>query len=380
MNKDTGKRYATPAKNRETSKNRPVKGKKGRKRHPVIRFLTSLCICVIVVVVGFFCVFSYYYGMLIYNDGNWLNPSAAENVPDLIKDGANVSGELGELIDKMGADLAKYDILSSSDVTNILLIGVDDRSDEMTQRSDSMILVSINNKTQKIYMTSFMRDTWVYIPGYGYQRLNVANLYGGPQLLMETLEYNFKIHVEKYAMVNFMSFIDIVNEVGGVEIEVTDEEIQYINEYIYTYSNEVDDTFVSVPGGVDEITEAGTYNLNGMQALAYCRIRYVGDDFERTNRQRKVMTAVFEKAKGNPASIPGLVEVIFPMVTTNISSMEMLGMCANAPSYLSYELISQRVPADGTWYNYTTDGGADVLGVDLDANITLLRDTIYAEY
>ena len=92
------------------------------------------------------------------------------------------------------------------------------------------------------------------------------------------------------------------------------------------------------------------------------------------------MTAVFEKAKGNPASIPGLVEVIFPMVTTNISSMEMLGMCANAPSYLSYELINQRVPADGTWYNYTTDGGADVLGVDLDANITLLRDTIYAEY
>ena len=381
MNKDTGKRYATSTRGHDMSRHQPPQQKKKRrKRHPVIRFLTSLFVCVIVVVVGVFCVYSYYYGMLNYSDGNWTNSSAAANDPDLIKDGEAVSGDLAELIDKMGADLSKYDIISSSDVTNILLIGVDDRSDETTQRSDSMILVSINNKTHKIYMTSFMRDTWLYIPGYGYQRLNAANLYGGPQLLMETLEYNFKIHVDKYVMVNFMSFIDIVNEVGGVEIEVTDEEVYYINEYIYTYSNEVDDTFVTVPGGVDEITTGGTYNLNGMQALAYCRIRYIGDDFERTNRQRKVMSAVFEKAKSNVASIPGLVEVIFPMVTTNISSMEMLGMCANATGYLSYDLISQRVPADNTWYNYTTDGGADVLGVDLDANISYLRETIYGEY
>ena len=318
--------------------------------------------------------------MLNFSDGKFTFSGPQGGEDDFIHQGSQVSGEMGSLIEQMNSDVAQYDIISSSDVTNILLLGVDDRDDGYSARTDTMLLVSICNKTNKIYLTSFMRDTWVYIPGYGYSRMNAANAWGGPQLVMDTIEENFKIHVDRYVMVNFMTFVDVVNSVGGVEVEVTDAEVGYLNEYVRTYRAEFEDYEEQVPGGVERITGAGTYNMNGVQALAYCRIRYVGDDFERTNRQRKVIGAIFTKAKGlNLAEISGMVEVLFPQVMTNITSMEVLGMCFNVGTYLSYDLMSQRVPADGTWYNLTTSGGAQVIGIDLNANIQMLRNSIYAD-
>ena len=388
MSNQRGRRYASStnkkathsaalsAKSRRTSIIQPVKKKK---KNIALRFLAGILACFLVIFIGIFCVYSYYYGMLNYNDGEF-EFSGVFGGADAVGEGADVSGELGDLINSMNSDLAEYDIISASDVTNILLLGVDDREEGYSARTDTMILVSICNNTDKIYLTSFMRDTWVHIPGYGYSRLNAANALGGPQLVMQTIEENFKIKVDRYAMVNFLTFVDVVNSVGGVEMTLTGDEVYYMNEYIRTYRAEFEDFVEQVPGGTEYISEAGTYRLNGVQALSYCRIRYVGDDFERTNRQRKVIGAIFNEAKGlNIAEISSLAEVLFPQIMTNITSMEVIGMCFNVGSYLSYDLLIQRVPADGTWYSFITSGGADVVGVDLRANIEMLRGTIYAE-
>ena len=124
------------------------------------------------------------------------------------------------------------DLVSDDNVINILLIGCDARSKNARGRSDSMILLSINKNTKKVILTSFLRDTWVKIPGVGSQRLNAAYVFGGPKLLVKTMESNFHIRIDKYARVNFYSFMDTIDAVGGVDIEVTDEELEYLNDYV----------------------------------------------------------------------------------------------------------------------------------------------------
>ncbi len=264
------------------------------------------------------------------------------------------------------------DIMKDKDVLNVLLIGTDARDNSSRGRSDSMILVSINKKTEKVVMTSFLRDIYLSIPGVESTRLNHSYAYGGPDLLIDTLEQNFKIEINKYVQVNFFSFTTVVDSVGGVEINVTDDEVQYINSYL----NEIN-SLEGRPANEGKLSQGGTYTLDGAQALAYSRIRYIGTDFARTDRQRTVLEKIIEKMKDmSITEMNDLLDTLLPNVTTNLQKDEIFSLILNSASYLGYDREQCRVPADNTWQNLTIRG-MSVLGIDFDANIDYIRENIY---
>ena len=264
-------------------------------------------------------------------------------------------------------------ILFDEDVMNILLIGYDSRGSDSRGRSDTNILVSINRETKEITTTSIMRDCYMAIPGYGNNRLNAAYAYGGGALLSETVEKNFQIRVNNYAAVNFYAFMDIIDMLGGVEIEISDAEAEVMNGYI-TELNGME----GCEEKTDWLDEGGTLHLNGKQTLAYTRVRYVGNaDFERTERQRTVLEKVFEKAKQmNLLELNDLLNRLLPEVSTDMSEKEVLFLLLKGPAYLQYDLKSLRIPADGT-YESLRINGMEVLGVDLEANKKLLEQEVY---
>lgn len=268
----------------------------------------------------------------------------------------------------------KSDIVYTNDVFNILLIGSDERDGVGGSRSDCMILCSINKKSKEIVLTSFMRDCYVAIPGYGNNRLNAAYSFGGYKLLEQTLEQNFKLEIDRYAKVDFFAFMDIVDSIGGVDITLSDDEIEVLNAYLHEI-NEIE----GKPIDTDYITgSAGTYHLNGKQTLAFTRNRYTGNsDFSRTERQRIVLEAIKNKISTcNIIELNNLLNAVLPNVTTDITSGECVSILLNAPAYMSYDLISNRVPYDGSFENIVTNKMA-VLSLDFEENIKNLYRDIY---
>lgn len=268
--------------------------------------------------------------------------------------------------------------LSKSYVKSILVIGTDGRSSEEQGRSDSMILVSFNSRTNEIILTSFMRDCYVNIPNYGMDKLNASYSYGGADLLMDTIESNFMIEIDDYVTINFISFAGIIDSVGGIDIEVTDDEAQEINNILFSEVNGLmgDDQWS------DFLDGGGTLHLNGKQALSYARIRYVGNsDFERTSRQREVITKIIPKVI-NPVAISKIAKNVIPEVNTNMSSIEMYLFSLRVPFSVTYDIKQIQVPADGTFYAedvWTSYGEIqNVLQVDFGANYNVLETEIFS--
>lgn len=264
-------------------------------------------------------------------------------------------------------------------VYNVLLIGQDSRNPDEIRRSDTMILVSINEHTEEIIMTSIMRDSWVYIPGYGAERINEAYYQGGADLLIETIEMNFDVRIDNYVSVDFFSFIEIVDALGGVEIEISEEELPVLNDpYIY-YMNHL----LGHPEGQDYVEHSGLNNLNGVQALCYARIRYLeGADFARTERQRKVLNSIFEKFKDCTfTELVDVLNVVLPNITTDISEETMLSLLMNVTTqYKDYELVQYRVPYADTYEGWSNDVAGtvkEVLSIDIEANSQYMIRDIY---
>lgn len=261
-------------------------------------------------------------------------------------------------------------------ITNILLIGNDSRNKDNEGRSDAMILLSISDKTKTITMTSLLRDMYVDIPGHKSNRLNAAYSAGGPELLMETIEQSLDIKIHRYATVNFQAFANLVDAVGGVDLELTNEEVQYVNGYLVEYN-----MLEERPEGTDYLDESasGMIHLNGPQALAYTRNRFIGTDFGRTERQRKVLSAVMQKA---PAALATnskeLINGLFPNLTTNLTQGESFKLSLDVTKFLTYEQVQLVVPAEGTYKNASIRG-MSVLEVDFDANKKILKEALYGQ-
>ena len=296
--------------------------------------------------------------------------------------------EIVELENQMAAQLTQNDSISNNsesagvqdsetesmkdDIFNILVIGCDTRKKGGVGRSDAMILFSVNEDTEKIHMTSIMRDSYVTIPGKGNNRINAAYAFGGGKLLLNTIETNFAVDVDKYVSFDFYSFVDVIDSVGGIDIEVTEEEIPVLNKYVKEIN-----ILNSRAEGTYYVTESGLQHLNGTQALGYARIRYVGDgDFERTNRQRTVIAKVFEKVKTlNILEINDLLNTFLPQVKTNLTQEEIVSLLLKALEYLQYDLESHRLPVDDSW-KYMRVNGMSVLGIDLEKNQKALKEFI----
>lgn len=261
-------------------------------------------------------------------------------------------------------------------VTNILLIGNDSRAGGEDGRSDAMILVSISNRTKTIYLTSLLRDIYVEIPGHEGNRLNAAYSFGGPELLLKTIKQNLDIEVNRYVQVNFQAFANLIDAVGGVDLELTNEEVQLVNAYLNEYN-----MLENRPVDTDYLPSdaSGLLHLNGPQALAYSRNRYIGSDFGRTERQRKILEAVFHQLPSSVlTNLDDMIDGILPNLTTNISKNECYALSLDAPKLLTYELVQASIPIAGSYQNVTIRK-MSVLQVDFEKNKEFIRTRIYGE-
>ncbi len=266
-------------------------------------------------------------------------------------------------------------LISSYDVKNILIIGTDGRTSSDEGRSDTIILLSINEHSREITMTSVMRDIYAYIPNYGYDKINAAYSYGGAELVMDTFEENFGIKVDEYISLNFTAFAGIVDAVGGIEITLSDAEAQEVNNILKNEVNEL----MGDEKESDFLDGGGTYRLNGKQALCYSRIRYVGDaDFERTMRQRNVLSEIISEAKTiNPVKLDKFLSKALPQLTTNISKSSLYLYFIKSPMYmLTYDVKQMRIPVDGSW-SYADIDGSSVISLDFNDNILVLAKELY---
>lgn len=268
------------------------------------------------------------------------------------------------------------DVMDAAYVSNVLLIGTDSRDlSQERGRSDSMILASINKKTRELTLTSFLRDSYVYIDDeYGYGKLNAAYSYGGAGLLMDTIESNYGVRIDDYILISFAACANVIDAVGGVKLDLTDEEADAVNEILISEVNEL----MGDDRDDDLLDCGGKQKLDGKQALSYSRIRYVGNaDFERASRQRTVMTQVLKKAAVNPVAMARIFVTALPELSTNLSVGKSYGYTLRVPFLLiGYQLKTQQIPADDTFYGDDVDGES-VLRVDCDANRQVLKDTIY---
>lgn len=228
---------------------------------------------------------------------------------------------------------------NDSSITNIALFGVDQREDEPC-RSDVIMIASVDKRHNKIKLISVMRDSYVPIDGHGSDKLNAAYFYGGPVLAIKTLNQVFQLDITDYVTVNFSEMARIVDAVGGVEIEISEDERKDANHNMIEQARQSGEKIVS-------IDRAGKQTLNGMQAVAYARIRYVGNaDFERTQRQRRVMMEIFNKGKKmSPLQYPGLIQELFPVVHTSLDLEKILDLAGIMLREVSFEDI--RIPCNG---------------------------------
>lgn len=249
---------------------------------------------------------------------------------------------------------------------NLLLIGSDHRDDSWNGNSDVMILVTINQDSEEIILTSFMRDLYADIPGYGVHKLNYAFAVGGGDVLVQTLEDNYRLQIGNYAIVDFMDMANIVDLLGGVEITLSDEECVNLNSNLAQL-------------GVPEenyIYTGGTYLLDGYQAVAYMRIRYVGNsDYQRTQRQRDVLKEIFASLKErNAAELLTISAEIIAQIEHNIQPAEMIKLTAMLPQFTKYELSEERIPYDDLYYSQD-----EMLVPDFEATIARLHETLGIE-
>ncbi len=261
------------------------------------------------------------------------------------------------------------DIYTSKNVINVLLLGLDSEDAlEIGGRSDSMILVSLNKETKKINMISFFRDSWCYTNAGGYDtynKLNASYYYGGPNGIIDTIERNFKINIDYYVAVDFSSFTDIINALGGVKVEVQEYEAEYINST----------TVHTIESGPEVV-------LDGWEALVFARIRQSDSDSDvsRTRRQRMVITSFIDSVKG--ASISQLNEVLdllFQYVKTDLTKMQIISYAtqALANGWLTYDIVSHSFLSEKDIFRTGWVDGASVVIMDFPVAAQRVQQAVY---
>ena len=280
-------------------------------------------------------------------------------------------------IQRVDIDLGQLDISEQAEANltgyrNIALFGIDSRSNDdygRGNRSDCIIIASINNSTKEVKLVSVYRDTYMQIEGHGLDKVTHAYSYGEAPLAISTLNTNLDLNIKEFVAVNFDAVAEAVDALGGVEIDVEENEIQYINSYIGETSK--------VTGiETEKVTSAGTQTLDGVQAVAYARIRYTeGGDYKRAERMRTVVEAMFNKLKTKSISeLNEFADLILPKIYTNIDTGAIISM---APDLLKYNVTDSigwpyetRGKTMGAWYG---------IPVTLESNVTKLHQELFRE-
>lgn len=247
------------------------------------------------------------------------------------------------------------------EVINVLLVGTDSRDPDADMgRSDTMMMLSYNKTEKKSTIVSFLRDSLVEIDGHGKTRLGHAYAYGGVGLTINTINKTYDLDIQNYVTINFENLVSVIDEIGGVQVSISEEEAEYYRR-----------------AGMPDI-QAGEVTLTGSQALAHARNRTLGSDFERTRRQRSVMYGVYKKimAEKDPSAIMSLITYCMDQVKTNMSVTEIYEL---AMEILTVEnlMMQQAALPQADMYTAVTYEGMDVLEIDIEANKQYLHELLY---
>ena len=272
-------------------------------------------------------------------------------------------------------------------VLNVALFGVDRHEEaDVHSRSDSILILSLDSRRKKIKLTSLMRDMWLNIPGYKNNRINTAIALGGEELAIKTIEHNFGIKIDRFCTVDFEGFKDIIDIIGGLDIEITAKEAHHINNLLV----ELDAALVK--GGLTPFKSPllkevdGIQHLNGAQSLQYARSRKVPtaeglhDDYARTFRQRHVISLVLQKFKSS--SLPQIISIIEkagPYINTNFSKNEIITLSKNALKYIKYDFEEFRLPEEGNFTGQNINGASVLVISDLNKARYDLAKFIYED-
>ena len=300
---------------------------------------------------------------------------------------------MGLKVSSLDGDLAVNPSARTAGVKNIALFGVDSRDGENIGRSDAVMVLTIDSRSHTLKMASFMRDAEVYIEDYGYDKLTHAYAYGGPELAVRTLNQNFQLDIEDYVTVNFFNMAGIVDAFGGVEMELTGEEMREVNANLWNLSQEAEREGAKAPIKMSDYFTAtdGTHNmidgeytggkvmLTGAQAVAYSRIRYLGNDDARTGRQHKVLMGLVDRAKSRTVfSYPVIAHGVMPNCETSLGLVDMASLVPFALGDIQMESITLPGEAEGA-YDAENEDGLAVIRFDTELVVENLHRFIYGE-
>lgn len=339
--------------------------KKSKKSTKILIVVASILTVLIIAAVLLYCIVI----MPYYSDRIDIVSKPQEDIESTVNDTIDV--ELPDNPDEIPAEDQTKDVIyeeeqKEDEIINILLSGVDTRSYDLNSRSDTIILASYNKTQHTVKLVSFMRDSWVYLPERGWSRINAATVYGGTGLLINTINYNFDLDIQNYVQVKFDDFRKIIDIIGGIDVELTQQEINYINRKLHSDDRDWSNDITAEPGLV---------HLNGAQALWHCRNRSIGNsDYTRTERQREVIGIIIDKILS--MSLGEVSSIVFELrnyVNTNIPMQTILELGYDAMIAGNIEVESSRVPFDGEFWS-ANKNGASVLELDIDANTALLHE------
>lgn len=300
-----------------------------------------------------------------------------ENTDDsALEDAAEVDEVISpEDLEKLGlaeAKLTDMEIFTDSDVFNVLLLGTDERKEEFSTnaRADSIMILSINKETKSMKLVSLERGMGVPILEGQYQGqydwLTHCFRYGGADLMLKEVQECLRVDVNRYVRVNFNSFADIIDAIGGVDIELTELEAQGLNGEVRTNAR------------TKHKVTAGMNHLDGYDALQYARLRYIDSDWKRIERQRNVIQTVVYKARDlELLELNEFANMILPLINTNLTKSEILNLVLFAPNVIGKDIEQMSIPQQGTYGGMKGMGGRSLFAVDFEKNAKILREFLY---
>lgn len=298
-------------------------------------------------------------------------PAGSPNVPDTTED------EIGEIVSIEGLEMVETappipdeEVLQDDNVHNILLIGTDERTQQfnVNARSDSMILISIDKKNNTVKLVSLERGMGVPVLDGDYKGqydwLTHIFRYGGADLLVRTVEHCFKVDVTDYVRLNFNSVTQIVDTIGGIDLEFSRSEAEYLNNW-----REQGNKLVT-----------GMNHIDGETALNFARLRAIDSDWQRVGRQRKVILAVVNRLKGSSfAKLDEVANTVLPMIQTNLTKFEIAELILYAPNFLQSTFDQMTIPQQGTYRGMTVMGGRGSFAIDYEVNNAILHEFLYGK-
>lgn len=340
-----------------------------RKRQKTIFAIAAALILPVCIIYG------YYFSkvnMLDFNTGVLEEEGVISDSDASVIAESNEMQEATEGLEETEVVIAEGEIIDSSDVFNVLLIGTDERTQKFSNnaRGDSCMLLSINKKTMAVHLVSFERGMAMPIL-YGqyegsYDWLTHLFRYGGADMMMKSISQSFKLDIDYYARVNFYTFEQVINAVGGVDVTLSELEAKGLNGEVETNAT------------TRQRVHEGLNHLDGYDALQYSRIRYIDSDWHRIERQRKVMEAVIEKAMTlDIGQLNNMLDTVLPLVRTNLTEAEITSLLLLAPKLPNVTIEQMTIPVKGTYGSMTGLGGRAMFAPNYEQNAKILHDALY---